>query len=229
MTPELAQARLGKLTASRFADAIAKTKSGWGASRANLCANLVAERLTGMPTATYQSAAMANGVDREPAARLAYAFGAGVVVTESDFVPHPTIEEAGASPDGLVNSDGLVEIKCPQVATHIKTLLGAPIEGAYIIQMQWQMACCTGRAWCDWVSYCPEMPEDMQLHVQRVMRDDRYIASLEKDAVEFLAEVAFSHQALLNRMRPSQPAAVDDGLDIPPSLRREPVNILAAG
>ena len=181
--------RAGKATASRIADIIAKTKSGPSASRANYAAQLVAERLTGNPTEGYTSAAMQHGTATEPEARDAYAFATDADVVQVGFIPHPTIEMAGASPDGLVGDDGLIEIKCPNTATHLETLTGAQIERKYLVQMQWQMAC-TGRKWCDFVSYDPRLPASMSLFISRVERDDVLIADLEKEVRAFLSEVA---------------------------------------
>jgi putative phage-type endonuclease len=194
-TDEWFKERLGKLTASRFHEAIAKTKSGWGASRANYMADLIAERLTGVTVEKYTNATMQWGIDTEPEAAAAYAFYVNAEVTEVGFVPHPYIEMAGASPDRLVGKHGLAEIKCPLTATHIESLLGDPIDGKYITQMQFQMAC-TGRKWCDWVSYDPRMPQHMRLFVKRVPRDDARILELETMAREFLAELAAKVAAL---------------------------------
>lgn len=180
--------RLGKVTASRVSDVIAKTKSGWGASRANYMAELLAERLTGVPAERYTNAAMLWGSDNEADARTAYSFRVNQDVTEVGFIDHETISMTGASPDGEVGPDGLVEIKCPNTATHIDTLLGEPIAAKYITQMQWQMVC-TGRLWCDWVSYDPRLPESMRIFVQRVKRDDAMIADLEKLISAFLVEL----------------------------------------
>lgn len=189
-------ARLGKVTASRIADATARTKTGWGASRANYMAELLCERLTGSPREAFSNAAMLWGTDMEPEARRTYAFMTDAEVTEVAFVDHPSIPNSGASPDGLVGADGLVEIKCPNTATHIETLLGAEIDGKYVKQMQWQMAC-TGRKYCDFVSYDPRMPENMQLHIRRVHFDPLLVADLERDVREFLAELdAKVHQLL---------------------------------
>lgn len=199
-TDEWKALRLGKATASRIADAIAKTKTGWGANRANYCAELVAERLTGQPAARFVSAPMQWGTECEPQARSAYRFFTGQAIEPVPFVDHPSIAMSGASPDGLVDADGLVEFKCPNTATHIATLLGAPIDSAYLIQMQWQMAC-TGRAWCDWVSFDPRMPEDMSLHIERVERDDKRIGELEAMVREFLAEVEAKVAALTAKFR----------------------------
>lgn len=180
--------RLGKATASRISDVTAKTKTGWGASRANYAAQLIAERLTGVQIATYTNASMQWGTDKEPEARAAYEFFTGNPVAETGFTEHPSIAMSGASPDGLVDSNGLIEIKCPNTANHIETLLGDPIDKKYHYQMQWQMAC-TGRQWCDFVSFDPRLPPDLQVKIIRVNNDVTLIASLEKDVAEFLSEI----------------------------------------
>ena len=188
-------ARLGRVTASRVADVIAETKSGWGASRANYMAQLVAERLTGEVAETFSNAAMKWGTEMEPDARAAYQFYRDALVVEVGFVPHPRITMSGASPDGLVGEDGLVEFKCPNTATHIETLIGQTVPSKYITQMQWQMAC-TGRQWCDFGSFDPRLPEDMRLFVRRVDRDDALIADLEAKVSDFLAETDAKVEAL---------------------------------
>jgi putative phage-type endonuclease len=187
-TAEWKALRLGKLTASRVADAVAKTKTGWGASRANLMAALIAERLTGVPQESFTNAAMQHGTETEPEARAAYSFYRDVDVAEVAFVEHPSIPMSGCSPDGLVGDDGLVEFKCPNTATHLDTLLGGTVPGKYITQIQWQMAC-TGRQWVDFVSYDPRLPEAMRLFIKRVERDNGKIAELTGDVKAFLAEL----------------------------------------
>ena len=181
-------ARCGKVTASRVADVIAKTKSGYSTSRANYMAELICERMTGVPADSYQNAAMVWGINTEPMARSAYEAEVGGLVEQVGFIPHATIPNAGASPDGLVGQDGLVEIKCPNTATHIETLLGQAIPQKYVTQMQWQMAC-TGRKWCDFVSYDPRMPEHMQFFCKRVERDQSVITDLEREVNSFLQEL----------------------------------------
>lgn len=194
-SPEWHALRLGKVTASRAADVVAKTKTGWGASRANYMAELIAERLTGVPAESYMNAAMQWGIDKEPDARAAYEWVNGCEVEQAAFIEHATIALTGCSPDGLVGNAGLVELKCPNTATHIDTLLGSEIDKKYLTQMQWQMAC-TDRQWCDFVSFDPRMPESMRLYVKRIPRDDVAIKSLEKDIKEFLAELDNKVQAL---------------------------------
>jgi putative phage-type endonuclease len=187
-TPEWHQQRLGKLTASRFSDAVARTKNGWGASRTRYIGELVSERLTGVPYPKFQNSEMQRGLLMEPEARSTYTFFHDADVERIGFIDHPTIAMSGCSPDGLVGSDGLVEIKCPATHTHIATLNGEAIDIAYVAQMHWQMAC-TGRQWCDFVSYDPRMPVEMRLYVQRIKRDDMLIRMMEKDAQMFLDDV----------------------------------------
>lgn len=195
--------RLGKVTASRVADVIAKTKSGYSTSRDNYMAQLVVERLTFTKTESYTNAAMQWGTDTEPFARAAYEAAQGVMVEEVGFVRHPTIEWAGASPDGLVGDDGCIEIKCPNTLTMIETLLSQKVPGKYFTQMQFQLAC-TGRKWCDYVVFDPRMPAKAQLFVKRVDRDDAYIAEIGAEIVKFLAEVD-SQVNQLNKYIESQP------------------------
>jgi hypothetical protein len=188
-------ARLGKVTASRVADIVAKTKSGYSTSRANYMAELVCERLTGMQGESFSSAAMVWGTNTEPMARSAYESRMAELVEETGFVLHPTISMAGASPDGLIGDDGLVEIKCPNTATHIDTLLSDGAPSKYVTQMQWQMAC-TGRKWCDFVSFDPRMPEEMQMFVIRVERNDDVIIELEREVEKFLVELEYKITSL---------------------------------
>jgi putative phage-type endonuclease len=188
-------ARLGKVTASRVADIVAKTKSGYSTSRANYMAELVCERLTGMQGESFSSAAMVWGTNTEPMARSAYESRMAELVEETGFVLHPTISMAGASPDGLIGDDGLVEIKCPNTATHIDTLLSDGAPSKYMTQMQWQMAC-TGRKWCDFVSFDPRMPEEMQMFVIRVERNDDVIIELEREVEKFLVELEYKITSL---------------------------------
>ena len=204
-TDEWFQARLGKVTASRVSDVIAKTKTGYSASRANYAAQLVAERLTGQVADSYTNAAMQWGIDHEGDARAAYQFMTDVDVATVGFVGHPFIAMSGASPDGLVNGDGLVEIKCPNTATHIETLLNCAIPKKYRAQMQWQMAC-TERDWCDFVSYDPRMPERMQLFVKRIQRDAEFLTEIETEIVKFLGEVDDTVSRLQSEYSDQEPA-----------------------
>ncbi len=186
--------RLGIPTASRMADMMARTKSGYGASRANLMASLIAERLTGVPAEYYQNTAMQWGTDHEDEAVAAYSFYRNMSVEKVSFVKHPTLE-SGASPDVLVGADGLAEIKCPLTATHIDTILGGNVPEKYVLQMQWQMAC-TGRKWCDFVSYDPRMPERLRLYVKRVVSDPAMIKEIYIEVEKFLSEMKQKLDAL---------------------------------
>jgi putative phage-type endonuclease len=187
-SPEWFAERCGKVTASRVADVIAKTKTGYSTSRAKYMSELIVERLTGSKTETFQSSAMAWGTNTEPQARVAYQSAMGVLVDEIGFVPHPTIEGAGCSPDGLIDDLGMVEIKCPTSQTHLDNLLSAELPAQYKPQVQWQMAC-AARDWVDFVSFDPRMPEDMQIMIVRVDRDDKFIGEMEKEVVAFLGEL----------------------------------------
>lgn len=188
-TDEWLLARCGYVTASRVADVIAMTKAGKpGASRATYMGQLIAERLSGEPASSFSSAAMQWGTETEPMARGAYEFAQGVTVVEEGFIHHHSIAMAGMSPDGLVGDDGLLEIKCPNTSTHIDTLLGAKAPAKYIDQMQWQMAC-SGRQWCDFVSFDPRMPINMNMFLTRIERDDDRIEYLEKSVIEFIVEL----------------------------------------
>jgi len=194
-SPEWFAARCGKVTASRVADVIAKTKTGYGASRANYAAELIAERLTGCTAPSFTNAAMQHGVEQEPVARAVYAARENLEVIEVGFVDHPEIINTGASPDGLVGDDGLIEIKCPNTATHLDTLLNRAVPSKYITQIQFQLAC-TGRAWCDFVSFDPRLPAEMQMFVRRVDRDVSHIIELETEVAAFLAEIDAKVEAL---------------------------------
>jgi putative phage-type endonuclease len=180
-------ARLGKVTASRVADVIAKTKTGYGAGRANYMADLVVERLTGQKASSFTNPAMEWGTEQEPNAKAAYAAKTGILVEDVGFIDHPTVAMSGASPDGLAE-DGLVEIKCPNTATHLEYIFDGKPPQKYVTQMQWQMAC-AGKPWCDFVSYDPRLPERLQLMVVRVPRDDGYIKMLEQEVTAFLREL----------------------------------------
>jgi putative phage-type endonuclease len=188
-SPEWHAMRVGRVTASRVADIIRKTKSGYSTSRANYLAELIAEKLTGAPAPHFISDAMRFGTENEPNARAAYEFKTAMEVQSVGFVIHPVIRDSGASPDGLVGTEGLVEFKSPLTSTHIETLLTGKIDPDYITQCQWQMAC-TSRKWCDWVSFDPRMPESLKLFVQRVDRDNERIGELEAAVRDFLDELA---------------------------------------
>jgi putative phage-type endonuclease len=186
-TPEWFAAKRGNVGASHISDIMATTKSGYSASRKNYAAQLIVERLTGETAESYTNAAMQWGIDTEPLARQAYEERMFVEVVQVGWVQVQGMR-AGCSPDGLVGDDGLIEIKCPNTATHIDTLLTGKIDRKYILQMQWQMFT-TGRVWCDYVSYDPRLPDNLSYYRQRVMRDDAMIDEIVAEVNKFLAEL----------------------------------------
>lgn len=201
--------RTGKVTASKVAAVMATTRAGAPtAERGNYLRQLVGERLTGMAAQTFVNFAMRQGTEREPAARSLYAIERGVMVEEVGFVQHPAIPGFGASPDGLVDDDGLVEIKCPMLETAVGWLMDGEVPAQHIPQMQAQMTC-TGRQWCDLAVYQPDLPDDLALRVWRLERDDTAIAEMEEAVVAFLAEV----DGAVARLRTAREEPEDDPID----------------
>ena len=184
-SPEWFQQRLGRVTGSRVHCLIA---GGTGAGRKTYLAQLVLERLTGKAEEGFKSFAMERGTELEPDAVKAYQFYHDAEIHEVGFVGHPTIEMAGASPDRLVGALGVLEVKCPLAPAHLDALNGGNIKADYRSQMQWEMAC-TGREWCDFVSFNPDFPEAMRLHTTRVERDADLIAQLDVATQKFLSDV----------------------------------------
>ena len=180
--------RAGKVTASRVADILATTRTGPSASRQNYLIELALQRSTGNIEPSYTNAAMEWGTQTEPQARAAYEVETGNFVDQVAFIDHPTIAWFGCSPDGLVGDDGLIEIKCPNSATHWEYFKAKKPPQKYVIQIQTQLAV-TGRKWCDFVSFDPRMPERSQLLIVRVDRDEAFIAELEEKVKQFLSEV----------------------------------------
>jgi putative phage-type endonuclease len=191
-TPEWMSERAGRVTASALVNVLMKKDA---AGYQNYLAQLVCERLTGQPIETFKSAAMEHGNETEPQARAFYELETGLTVAECGFVAHPSINWTGASPDGLVGNDGLVEIKCPQPAKHMKNLMGGAIDRGYVLQMQWQIEC-TGRKWCDFVSFNPSFPEHLKISVRRVEADSKLQSEIRVAVVAFLADVETKLDAL---------------------------------
>lgn len=182
-------ARLGLATASCFSSILATIKSGEAAERRNYRARLVVERLTGRSVGGFVTAAMAQGTEREPLARAAYESHTGRFVDEVGFMRHDELE-AGASPDGTIDTGGLLEIKCPELATHLE-YLRLPANTApskYNAQIQGQLWIAE-REWCDFVSYSSDFPANLQLVVRRVQRDEKVISSLQFAVGLFMEEV----------------------------------------
>jgi len=192
--------RLGKVTASRVADVMAKTKSGPAASRKNYMMELLCQRLTGRREEGFTSAAMQRGIELEPLARSAYEVESGLLVLEAEFVIHPQCDQFGASPDGFVGAEGLIEIKNPNTAQHVACIQSGSYDDKYYPQMQCQLAC-TGRQWCDFVSFDDRMPEELQLFIYRVQRCDEYISEMMDEVLEFLGELEKLEQSMIEKMR----------------------------
>lgn len=199
--------RCGLVTASRAGDVIATTKKGEAADRKNYRMELIQERLTGQPFPQYVSHEMQWGIDHEVEARAAYEIFSGVLVDTTGFVLHPTIDRFGASPDGLVGDDGLIQVKCPTTKTHLEWLMAGVVPIAHVPQMLAELAC-TGREWVDFVSYDPRLPAHLQLFGRRYNRDEKLIAALEAEVVHFNKEL----DEILAKL-PQAPAAVAELLD----------------
>lgn len=196
-SPEWFEARRGKATGSRFSDVMARLKGGGeGATRKNYRVQLVVERLTEQVMDSFTNTAMQWGIDTEPVAKTAYMLQTGNMVEDVAFVKHPTLE-AGVSPDGYVGTLGLLEIKCPNTATHIDYLHADGAPSDYKAQIQGQLWV-TERQWCDFVSFDPRMPDGTQLLIVRVERDESYIEMLEAEVKQFLEEVDQEVQYLKN-------------------------------
>lgn len=189
-------ARTARVTASRVAAAMSylkrASKNGEkgteSQARKDYKAQLVVETLTGISQENYVSPEMIWGIEQEPFARALYEVEKGVSVEQVGFFVHPEIDRFGASPDGLVEGDGLVEIKCPNSGTHLEYIINDVPPGTYHAQMLANMACAE-RQWCDFVSYDPRMPKHLQMFVVRFHRDDARIAEMEEEVKKFLTEV----------------------------------------
>jgi putative phage-type endonuclease len=198
-TPEWLIERTGSVTASRVKDAVATLKSGKeSAARASYKLELLVEIMTGRAADHYVSQAMDFGIENEPLARGAYEIARGVEVERIGYIRHPSIARAGASPDGLVGDDGLVEFKVPTSTTHLSYLLAEEVPDEYLPQLNWQLAC-SGRAWVDFVSYDPRLPQEFGLFVVRWHRNDRVICEMEGQVQQFIGELDAMAQKLLKR------------------------------
>lgn len=188
-SPEWFAARCGKVTASRLYDVMARTKSGYAASRQNYMAELICQRLTGKPEEGFTNAAMMRGTELEPVAREMYALNEfDAVISEVGLIDHPTIAGFAASPDGIVNDDGLIEIKCPNTWTHLQTLKTGVPKRQYLLQMHAQMMC-TGRKWCDFVSFDDRLPPELAYFKTRINFDEVLAEEIEQEVVKFLTEL----------------------------------------
>lgn len=198
-SPEWYAARAGHCTASRFSDVLAKVKVGEAAGRIKYRWELVTERLTKTAVEGYTNRAMEWGTEQEPNARSAYEELTGVIVDTAGFIAHPDVPFVGCSPDGLISSDGGIEIKCPHNSViHVQTLEGG-MPSEHRAQVQGAMWV-TGRKWWDFVSYDPRMPSGLELHVERIKRDDEYIAALAAEVRKFMSEVVLMEARLRGRL-----------------------------
>ena len=192
-TDEWFKARLGKVTASKIHDIMIKTKVGESTYKTKYRMQLVTERLTGKVVPMFMNNAMAHGVEYEDEAKTCYAnhrkLLVGTDVRDVGMIDHPSIDMSGASPDGLVGLNGLIEIKCPTPTTHTEILMTRKIPSKWVHQMQWQMACMPEREWCDFVCYHPHFHGEQKMLIVRVERDDDLITRLEKDVQDFVTEV----------------------------------------
>ena len=199
------KARLGKLTGSVMFKVINTTKTGgYTSERANLMHDLAIATITGKPTETVTTAAMANGTRQEPIARTTYELVKDVSVKEIMFIDHPKLRKCGFSPDGLVNDDGLIEIKSPLPKTHLEYMETGIIPPPYYTQIHWGFACMPERRWADFISFCDAMPHELRIYIKRVNRDDTYVHKLEREAVKFIEEL----DALIENLRGKIEAAV---------------------
>ena len=188
-TPEWDLARLGKITASKVRDVCAKTSAGkYTAARDTYKWNLIKERITGVPVEYRITPPMQWGIDNEGDAKAFYQVLYDVQIEEVGFIPHPDMDFAGASPDGLVGTDGLIEVKCMETVNHLRAIDAGEVPEYYVDQCQWQMAC-TGRQWCDLVIYDPRLPDDLQMRRFRIRRDEDRIKDIESEVRKFNQEI----------------------------------------
>lgn len=191
---EWLEARLGRVTASCFADVMAK---GQGVTRIKYMRRIVAERLTGKPFESYFNRDMERGTEQEPYARMEYESATGNLVQEVGFIQHPTLL-TGSSPDGLIDDDGGLEIKSVKPTVQIETIERGSYPYEHAAQVQGNLWI-TGRKWWDFVSYSPDMPEPLRLYIHRVERNEEYIQNLEAEVIRFLAEAEEMYQRLIRR------------------------------
>lgn len=192
-SPEWFAARLGIATGSRFADVLA---GGKGLTRKAYAVQLALEIVTGKVLEPFTNQAMIDGTEREPVARSEYEALTGNFVTEVGFCRHDSVA-CGVSPDGLIDDDGGVEIKCPKATTHAGYLSMPAEPPAYTAQIQGCMWV-TDRKWWDFVSYHPDFPENARLIFRRIKRDDEYISKLERSIISFADEVQAEVELIRN-------------------------------
>lgn len=212
-TEEWVMARVGKVTASRCADATATSQRGEAAARRDYRAELISEILTGLPYPRFVTREMQWGLAQEPYARAAYELSRDVLVDTAGFVLHPDEERFrgrfGCSPDGYVGENGMVQFKCPTTATHLAWILGGRIPLEHMPQLLAELACNPEREWIEFVSFDPRMPEHLQLFVCRFFRNDNLIAVVENEVEHFNDELDSQIAAL-----PEKPQGVVLSMDL---------------
>ena len=196
-SPEWLAERDGKVTASRFKDILAKTKSGPAASRKNYMAEKVLELLTGTVAESFTNAAMEWGTATEPEARQAFEAETGLLVEEVGFIL--LNDNVGCSPDGFIGTYEGLEIKCPNSATHLETLLAGEMPSTHDGQVQGSMWI-TGRNVWHFVSYDPRFPEPLRLFHCVVERDEKYIATLAAEVEIFVQEMLDTTRLLKEKL-----------------------------
>jgi len=188
-TDEWLAARRGNVTGSRIKDVLANGRGGGESlTRKKYIYQIALERVTGITPDSYKSDAMERGNILEPDAVAVYEWQTGNVSDEVGFVYHPTIDRYGASPDRLIGDDGVIEVKSVMPHTHIDWMKAGVVPSEHKKQMQSEMDV-TGRKWCDFVSYCPELPIEIQLFVVRLDRDEDFIKEMHEKIAIFLKEV----------------------------------------
>lgn len=206
-TAEWWNARCGKVTASRIGDIMARTQKGaYTAARGHYLKEKVAERITGKNRERRRVASLDHRLELEPDARAAYEFYTDSKVELVGFIDHPTIPNAGASPDGLVVPRGGMEIKCCDAEMHIEIISAGAIDPNYLYQCHFNIDCAEAD-WWDFTAFNPEMPEELKLYVKRIERDDIMIANVQKEVIEFNAEVDAKVEQVMALMRGSTPLA----------------------
>jgi len=182
-------AKCGKIGCSRLGDVLAIGRNGLPLqARKDYMIELLCERLTGVNAEHFKSAAMEWGVEYEPQAKTEYEAKNGVLVDADGGMEHPTIKGWWCSPDGLVGGEGGIEIKCPNTSTHLCTLIDGDIKQEYIYQITGAVII-YDRAWWDFVSYDPRLPDDLGLYIKRFERDELPINEVLSGVRAFLAEL----------------------------------------
>ncbi|MBG6243437.1 MAG: YqaJ-like viral recombinase [Candidatus Symbiopectobacterium sp. Dall1.0] len=188
-TEEWEALRIGKATASNFGLIMANAGKAFGDPAKRYALQIALEQIKGCKSEfSFSNEHMERGHEQEPIARMLYEDMNFIGVDNGGFFDHETY---GDSPDGLVGSDGVIEIKSVIASTHYATLERRSFDPSY----RWQLIShldCTGRDWVDFVSYCADFPENKQLIVHTLHRDDveKEISQLQERRNDFLELVS---------------------------------------